>query len=416
MLRPSAFYNTGMNSAPPIEVDAGGQSPLGMSPAQFLACYWQRRPLLIRNAFPGFVSPISPDELAGLACEPAALARIVRRERLAAGDDPAQSRWHLQSGPFDESDLTRLPERDCSLLVQDVDKWDADVAPLLDVFAFLPRWRIDDIMISFAEPGGSVGPHVDQYDVFLLQAHGRRRWQIDSRANADTRLRSDSELKLLQHFTPDADWLLQPGDMLYLPPGMPHHGEAVDACLTISVGMRAPAAGELISDLAEHLAEAMTESERYRDSDLAPAKDPFEIDAAAIARLRTALGPLGSLDEHALRDWFGKFITRYRSAALPDAGGKAKTSESLAKLLNEGRVLTRHPFARSAWTRIGRRARLFIAGESWAMGVRSASVLSATRAIDATVFAALDDAARSALSQLLARGWYQLQPKPRPRP
>lgn len=413
MLRPSAFYNTGMNSAPLIEVDAGGQPPLGMSPAQFLARYWQRRPLLIRNAFPGFVSPISPDELAGLACEPAALARIVRRERLAAGDDPARSRWHLQSGPLGENDLTSLPERDCSLLVQDVDKWDTDVAPLLDVFAFLPRWRIDDIMISFAEPGGSVGPHVDQYDVFLLQAQGRRRWQIDSRADADTRLRTDSELKLLQQFTPNADWVLQAGDMLYLPPGMPHHGEAVDACLTISVGMRAPAAGELISDLAEHLAEALPESERYHDPDLAPAKDPFEIDAAAIARLRTALGPLGSLDEHALRDWFGKFITRYRSAALPDAGAKAKTSESLARLLNEGRVLTRHPFARSAWTRIGRRARLFIAGESWAMGVRSASVLSATRAIDATVFAALDDAARSALSQLLARGWYQLQRKPR---
>jgi len=387
-----------------------------MSPRQFLAHYWQRRPLLIRNAFAGFVSPISPDELAGIACEPSALARIVRRERLAASDDPTQSRWHLQSGPFAESDFSGLPERDCSLLVQDVDKWDTDVAALLDAFAFLPRWRIDDIMISFAEPGGSVGPHVDQYDVFLLQAQGCRRWQIDSRADVDATLRSDCELKLLKHFTPNAEWLLQPGDMLYLPPGMPHHGEAVDACLTISVGMRAPAAGELISDLAEHLAEAMAQSERYRDPDLLPAKDRFEIDAAAMARLRSALGPLASLDERTLSNWFGTFITRYRSAALADAGGKPKTPESLAQLLGEGRTLVRHPFARSAWAREGRRGRLFIAGESWAMGIRSASALAAARRIDAAGFIALDKQAHAALSQLLARGWYQLQRKPRPRP
>jgi 50S ribosomal protein L16 3-hydroxylase len=413
--RPS-FYNVRMSATPPIEIDARGLSPLGMSSAQFLKRYWQRRPLLIRNAFPGFVSPISPDELAGLACEPDALARIVRRERLAASDDPAQSRWHLQSGPFAESDFASLPSHDCSLLVQDVDKWDADVAPLLDAFAFLPRWRIDDIMISFAEPGGSVGPHVDQYDVFLLQAHGRRRWQIDSRSNADTAMRTDSELKLLRRFTPDADWLLQPGDMLYLPPGMPHHGEAVDACLTLSVGMRAPAAGELVGDLAEHLAEAMAETERYRDPDLTPAKDPFEIDAAAMTRLRTALGPLGSLDERTLRDWFGAFITRYRSAALPDAGAKPKTPEALARMLGEGRTLARHPFARSAWTRDGRRGRLFVAGESWAMGVRSASALAAARRIDAAAFAVLDRDAHAALSQLLARGWYQLQRRTRSRP
>src|SRR3546814_2004385 len=132
--------------------------------------------------------------------------------------------------------------------------------------------------------------------------------------------------------------------------------------------MRAPAAGELIGELAEHLAEALPESDRYHDPDLLPAKNPFEIDAAAMARLRSALGPLGSLDERALRDWFGKFITRYRSAALPDAGAKPKTPESLANLLGEGRTLARHPFARSAWTRDGRRGRLFVAGDRWARG------------------------------------------------
>ena len=154
-------------AAPPIEIDARARPPLGMAPADFLRDYWQKRPLLIRNAFPGFVSPIEPGDLAGLACEEAALSRIVSHDR--AGD-----RWQLRTGPFDEAEFPRMPHQDWTLLVQDVDKWDADVAALLDHFDFLPRWRIDDIMVSFAAPGGSVGAHVDQYDVFLRQAHGHR--------------------------------------------------------------------------------------------------------------------------------------------------------------------------------------------------------------------------------------------------
>ena len=151
---------------PPIEIDAKALQPLGMTPAVFLRDYWQKRPLLIRNAFPDFIAPITPEDLAGLACEDTALSRIVMHETGVSG---MLDQWLLRHGPFPEELFPTLPHQDWTLLVQDVDKWDADVAALLEAFKFLPRWRIDDVMVSFAAPGGSVGAHVDQYDVFLLQ-------------------------------------------------------------------------------------------------------------------------------------------------------------------------------------------------------------------------------------------------------
>src|SRR5690606_24439702 len=175
------------------------------------------------------------EDLAGLACEESALSRLILLDR-------ATDAWWVRNGPFDDADFAALPQRDWTLLVQDVDKWDQDVAALLQSFDFLPRWRIDDIMVSYAVPGGSVGAHVDQYDVFLLQVGGRRRWRIDNRTDPPLEFRADAELRLLQQFDPSHEWLLEPGDMLYLPPGVPHHGVAEDACLTFSVGMRAPAA------------------------------------------------------------------------------------------------------------------------------------------------------------------------------
>ena len=290
-----------------IEVRGSTKQPLGMPAATFLRDYWQKKPLLVRQAFPGFVSPITPEDLAGLACEDAALSRVVLHDR-------RRDRWELRTGPFAETDFPALPDHDWTLLVQDVDKWDADVRALLAAFRFLPSWRLDDVMVSFAAPGGSVGAHVDQYDVFLLQAHGHRRWQIDSRPGAPTAFRPDVELKLLQRFDPDHDWVLAPGDMLYLPPGVPHHGVAEDACLTFSVGMRAPSQAELVADFAEELAALLPDERRYGDAGLAPPADPHEIDDAAFARVRDALAPLRDMDDAAMRRWFGRFIT---STAAP---------------------------------------------------------------------------------------------------
>jgi 50S ribosomal protein L16 3-hydroxylase len=385
-----------------LEIRTSKQHFLGMPVEEFLRGHWQKKPLLVRQAFPDYRAPLTPEDLAGLACEPAALSRLVQHDR-------RRDAWRVRSGPFDENEFPTLGDHDWTLLVQDMDKWDADVRALLDRFRFLPAWRIDDVMISFATPGGSVGPHVDQYDVFLLQAQGRRRWQIDVDPRAPRAFRPDVELKLLQQFEPSNEWVLEPGDLLYLPPGVPHHGEAVDACMTFSVGMRAPSRAELLVDLAEELAQALPEEARYADPDLAEPRDAFEIDEAAFARVEQALSSLGAMDPKARRRWFGRFITRYRSAGEIAPGPRPPTLAQADKKLADGGLLLRHPFARTAWSKEGRDALLFVDGEAWQMDARSAHVLAAYEAIDDAALAKLSDAGRDALGSLLRRGHYQLQ-------
>ena len=386
---------------PPIEVDGTVQPPLGMSPADFLRDYWQKRPLLIRNAFPGFVSPIAPEDLAGLACEEAALSRLVAHNR-------TEDQWLLQHGPFDEALFPQLGDHDWTLLVQDVDKWDADIAALLPAFDFLPRWRIDDVMVSFAATGGSVGAHVDQYDVFLLQAQGHRRWQVDASSHPALDFRNDVELKLLRTFNPTHDWVLGPGDMLYLPPGVPHHGVAVDPCLTFSIGMRAPAAAELLGDFVDTLAADADEALRYRDPDLAPATDPNEIDEAAMTRVVEALNALRMNDPDRLGDWFGRFITLYRSAGEVAAPEIVQPRIEVEWDLSQGARLLRHPWARMAWRKAGKDGRLFVSGRELALPQRDAQRLAAATGIDGALYASLSQAGRDAVIELLGAGHYQV--------
>lgn len=384
----------------PIEVDGSRRPPLGMTPAAFLRDYWQKRPLLVRNAFPGFVSPIEPEDLAGLACEDAALSRLISHDR-------ARDAWQVRHGPFDEAEFPGMPDHDWTLLVQDVDKWDADVAELLEAFGFLPRWRIDDIMVSFAAPGGSVGAHVDQYDVFLLQAHGHRRWQIDASADPPLAFRDDVELKLLREFTPTHEWVLAPGDMLYLPPGVPHHGVAEDACLTFSVGMRAPSAAELLGDFVDTLAAGADESLRYRDPDLAPPRDATEIDAAAMGRVVEALNALRMNDPDRLGDWFGRFITLYRSGGTVVPDDAMFSTDAIDQAFDSGATLLRHPFSRMAWRRATRGARLFVSGQAYDVPVRDAQVIANAASLDATDYARLSASGRACVAELLAAGHYQ---------
>lgn len=389
----------------PIEIDASALPPLGMPPSDFLRDYWQKRPLLVRKAFAGFVSPISAEDLAGLACEEAALSRIVAHER-------EHDRWLLRHGPFPEEMFPALPDHDWTLLVQDVDKWDADVAALLPSFSFLPRWRIDDVMVSFAAPGGSVGAHVDQYDVFLLQAQGRRRWQVDAseslgKGAPPIHFRLDTELKLLQRFTPTHDWVLEPGDMLYLPPGVPHHGIAEDACLTFSIGMRAPAASELLGDYADTLIADADDAQRYRDPDLAPPSDPNEIDAAAMQRVVDALNVLRMNDQDRLGDWFGRFITLYRNAGSATPVPTPPRIE-VEWALEHGARLLRHPWTRMAWRKAGRGAKLYVAGEDFSLAARDAGTLAGASEIDGRLYARLSQRGRDVVFELLGAGHYQL--------
>ena len=401
-------------AALPFEVRARPGQPLGMAPRAFLRDYWHKRPLLVRGAFPGYVSPVEPEDLAGLACEEGVLARLIQHDR-------ARDAWTVRSGPFPEEVFPGLGERDWTLLVQDMDKWDPDIAALLPAFNFLPRWRVDDVMVSFAATGGSVGAHVDHYDVFLLQAMGHRRWQIDAsdamgRGQPPLDFRDDVEIKLLREFTPSHDWVLEPGDMLYLPPLVPHHGVAEDPCLTFSLGMRAPSVAELMGDYVDTLAAEADEALRYADPTLEAARDPWEIDAAAMGRVVEALNAVRMADADALGDWFGRFITVYRAAAGPGTGpgpdqGEAGPVdvEQLARALEDGLVLARYPWTRVAWRRAARGASLYVAGQSWRLPVADAKRLAASNPLDAAGWNRLSAAGRDCVAGLIAEGHYRLE-------
>ena len=390
-----------------MELRARRGQPLGMSPARFLRDYWQKHPLLIRNAFPGFKPPLAPEDLAGLSCEDGALARLVLHDRRT-------DRWRVEQGPFAEARFATLPARDWTLLVQDVDKWDADVVALLGVFDFLPRWRIDDVMLSYAVDGGGVGPHVDQYDVFLLQGQGVRRWRISTDPAAPQALRGDVDLKMLARFIATHDWRLEPGDMLYLPPGVAHDGVAEGNGMTISIGMRAPAQSELLLDLAEHLAERLPETQRYADPDLAPARAAGEIDAAALARVRHALGPLAAaLPAQQLAEWFGRFITRYRAAQIASPPPRPTTPAAFAAALKAGRPLLRHPWSRCAWTRRDREATLYVAGQALSCSRAAAAIVCGHVSIPASALQALPATDRQRLCDLLNEGHLRFGPRPR---
>ncbi len=274
----------------------------GFDAEEFVSHYWQKRPCLLRGAFAGFESPVSPEELAGLACEEGVHSRLVLER---GGAQP----WQVRYGPFDEADFTELPETHYSLLVSECDKWLPELGELLDQFRFIPDWRIDDLMVSYAPRDGSVGAHIDEYDVFLLQAMGRRRWRYTAGRVESPRLVDDLELALLDEFSPDHDDVLEPGDLLYLPPGIAHHGVALDRCMTYSIGFRAPSASSLLASLAHEIESRDGHDRRYRDPDLELDRDPGEITAREIARLRALAGELLDQAPELWCDAIGKLLS-----------------------------------------------------------------------------------------------------------
>ena len=265
---------------------------------EFLGSYWQQQPLLIRAAMPDYRSPISADELAGLALEEEVESRLVQC---------ADSQWSLRHGPFVAEDFSSLPEQDWTLLVQGVDLWVPQVQELLKRFNFLPPWRLDDIMVSFACPGGSVRPHFDQYDVFLLQVEGQRRWQIGPTCTPQTPLLTDPVLRIVANFSAQQEWVLGPGDMLYLPPGVSHWGVAQSECLTFSIGFRSPSIADMLGDLAVELI-AQGYDKHYRDPRLVPGMAVTEIDPAFVAQAKTQLWQAIN-DDDLIADWFARFMT-----------------------------------------------------------------------------------------------------------
>ena len=281
---------------------------------EFLADYWQKKPLLVRGAIIDFEPPIDGDELAGLALE----AEV--ESRLIVGSD-----WQMEQGPFVESRFANLPPSNWSLLVQAVDLWVPEVAELLQHFSFLPAWRIDDIMVSYAEDGGGVGPHFDYYDVFLLQGSGRRKWQIGQHCDGNSPMADNANLKILADFTATDEWILEPGDMLYIPPKVAHWGTAVGDCTTFSIGFRAPAATEMLDDLATELLSRGPASTFLTDPPLWPELTGDSISPAYIAQIKSLL--LETLnDDQLLAEWFAQYMTEPKYPMLVDETGERRTA------------------------------------------------------------------------------------------
>ncbi len=268
-----------------------------MSAGEFMRTYWQKQPCLLRGALPGLDTLIDRTTLFALACSETVESRLVLER---GGDYP----WQVLHGPQDAAILEDLPPSHWSLLVQNADLHLRAGAKLLHRFGFIPNWRVDDLMLSCAPTQGSVGPHTDSYDVFLLQISGRRQWKTGGGA-AEHDFVPGLDLRILARFEAEREWILEPGDMLYLPPGVAHHGIALDDCITASIGFRAPAPAELLARFAEELVPGAL---RYEDPHRKPCTRPGEIGRSDLAAVRRLLrGPLA--DDSVLNHWFGRYIT-----------------------------------------------------------------------------------------------------------
>ncbi|ENU27218.1 ribosomal protein uL16 3-hydroxylase [Acinetobacter modestus] len=219
----------------------------GITAEQFLNEYWQKKPLLVRNAMPEIMGLLEPEDVKELALEEDVSARLIRQKNKNPNE------WHVKSSPLTKGDFQKLPNL-WTILVQAVDHYSFDIAELWKKFPFIPQWRRDDIMVSYAPKGGSVGKHFDFYDVFLVQGHGHRRWQLGQMCDESTEFVADQPLKLLSQMNVDFDEVLAPGDLLYVPPGLAHYGVAEDDCLTFSFGFRMPNLAEMTDRLSEQFA------------------------------------------------------------------------------------------------------------------------------------------------------------------
>lgn len=273
----------------------------GLSPHEFLKEYWQKKPLLIRKAIPGFSGLLSPEELAGLACEDDVQSRLVTQ---------SGSKWRVEPGPFAEARFLKLPDKNWTLLVQEVNHHLPEATALLQQFNFIPHARLDDLMVSYAPDGGGVGPHFDSYDVFLLQGQGQRLWRISEQQ--DLTLVEGAPLRILQNFEAEQEWLLEPGDMLYLPPHVAHWGIAAGDCMTYSIGFRAPSAPELVTEFLVHLQEKCKAEGMYQDPDLELQRHPAEIGAAMLEQVS---GMLSSIRWH--KSDVAQFLGQYLSEPKP---------------------------------------------------------------------------------------------------
>ena len=326
----------------------------------FLDQHWQQKPLLVRQAVDVGALDIDPAELAGICCDTEAPSRIV----IEHGETP----WQMKIGPFEEQDFTSLPADHWSLLINDIETYIPELQAFIEPFRFLPDWRIDDLMISFATDKGSVGPHVDDYDVFLIQLQGVRRWSIDENTEFDPTLLTGPDLKILQNFESNQTWDLEAGDILYLPPGMPHHGVAVGNCMTLSVGFRAPSSGELVQSWLDDIGDNQNFKTRFKDAKRQTQKNSGEISQKDLKALKALLLKGITDNTPTLDHWLGRYLSEGKR---PDpALLEAYTVESTAddeQLLLSHTDYQRFPGTRMAYIEDEQEISLFVGGVQFSL-------------------------------------------------
>ena len=361
----------------------------GLTPAQFMKRHWHKKPLLVRQAIPDFKPCVGRSELVAMAAQEEVESRLIVHG--AKG-------WSMKRGPLTRRSLPPFSQKNWTFLVQGVDLHHEGVHQLMQQFRFVPDARLDDLMISYASDGGGVGPHFDSYDVFLLQAHGRRRWRIGRQK--DLSLQPGVPLKILQNFEPEQEWVLEPGDMLYLPPKYAHDGVAVGECMTWSFGFRSPGEGELARELLQGLADEALDrvgEAVYRDPQQAAVATPAAIPEALLDFARHALRKAQD-DPELLALLLGEYLTEPKPQVWFEAheGAKLRAGQGVA-LDRRSRMMydARH---------------IFINGEGFRVGGRDARWLrrlADERQLPAQAVAVLSQDARQALSEWLCNGWLQ---------
>jgi len=359
-------------------------NPLGnLSPENFLKQYWQKKPLVIKQAFANFKSPVTPDELAGLACEEDVNSRIVIEKD---GDHP----WQAIFGPMDEEIFSRLPETHWTLLVNDAEKHLPELAWICDQFRFIPEWRFDDLMISYAPEGGSVGPHMDLYDVFILQAKGHRRWMINTLPVSEDNQVEGTNLRVQKEFKIEQEWLLEPGDMIYIPPGVSHHGVATDDCMSFSIGFRANSHADMVNDFIACITQNLPVEDTYQDSGLKTQTHSNEITQDAIERVIEIFKHYLKPEHPELIKWFGRYSSDTKTDIAGEPEQTVNTINELENLLSNKKLL-RHPASRFAFSRLDDRALLFIDGIDYSTSIEFAESLCSNRELNLHALLDLSD-------------------------
>lgn len=379
-------------------------SSLGdISTETFLKEYWQKKPLFIKNAFPDFESPIDANELAGFALEDDVNARLVEEKRDATSNDHQRSQWKVTHGPLEEKVFSTLPEHDWSLLVQHVDSLDPGVNSLLNAFRFIPNWRLDDIMVSYAPDGGGVGPHFDYFDVFLLQGEGKREWKLGQICDERSALIPDQPMKLLQEFHTHTTIEMSPGDLLYIPAKHAHWGAAIGESITYSIGFRAPSHSEFLLDFSQEIASHLGEDDRYRDTPTAFASGerPFhsgEISASAIETFKQNMQNLVDQPE-ALQRWIGEFSTQLKCDIQDNIDAITRND------LTDGCTGILSAFCRAAYVQNqGDKAQLFVNGQSWKTSLTLAQNISGYQQIH---YDAYDNQDQAVIDNITDLGWLE---------